>query len=97
MIKCKVCGTEFDTLADYHYIARDNSAYGLSTLINYGEVKLYDAFDCPVCGCQVIAQERKRPLIECDCIEEETEVPEHDGCEGCKYADLTCEQYPCVD
>lgn len=24
---------------------------------------LYDAFDCPMCGCQVIAKERKREYI----------------------------------
>lgn len=24
---------------------------------------LYDAFDCPMCGCQVIAKERKRDYI----------------------------------
>lgn len=24
------------------------------------EEKIYDAYDCPMCGCQIIAQERKR-------------------------------------
>lgn len=27
------------------------------------EENLYDAFDCPMCGCQVIAKERKRDYI----------------------------------
>lgn len=27
------------------------------------EEGLYDAFDCPMCGCQVIAKERKREYI----------------------------------
>mgnify|MGYP006886437719 CR=1 FL=1 len=27
------------------------------------EESLYDTFDCPMCGCQVIAKERKRDCI----------------------------------
>ena len=42
------------------------------------ETGLFDAFDCPQCGCQVIAQERKRAYIisnvdDADDVEEEEE------------------------
>lgn len=59
-LKCKTCGTRFDATKDNHYIVRANSKTGLTALIseNY-ETQLYDAFECPVCGCQVITQERK--------------------------------------
>ena len=56
MLKCKVCGTEFPAIEERHYIARDNS------LGNVPKEAIYDAYDCPMCGCQVVAQERKRIL-----------------------------------
>lgn len=65
MIKCKVCGCEFTPVIDKHYIARDNDESGIiSTAFKYVEGNLYDTFDCPACGCQIIAQERKRTLID---------------------------------
>lgn len=61
MLKCKVCGTEFPTIKERHYIARDNGKTGLSSAFGSNdEEKIYDSFDCPMCGCQVVAQERKR-------------------------------------
>lgn len=62
MIQCKICGSEFLPVVGKHYICRDNDVTGLSTINKKDEVKMYDAFDCPICGCQVIAQERKRIL-----------------------------------
>lgn len=50
MLECKVCGTKFNAIIERHYLARDNGKTG-------------DAFDCPMCGCQVIAKERKRDYI----------------------------------
>lgn len=37
------------------------------------EEKLYDTFDCPSCGCQIVVQERKRIYIPCceTCEEDE--------------------------
>lgn len=78
MIKCKVCGCEFTPVIDKHYIARDNGESGIATAFKSTEGKLYDTFDCPACGCQIIAQERKRnyyPYVEgvsCD-VEESDE------------------------
>lgn len=62
MLKCKICGTEFPPVTDKHYIARENGIQGGLTQFSNGkqEEKIYDAFDCPQCCCQVIAQERKR-------------------------------------
>lgn len=60
MLKCKICGKEFIPSIDRHYVAKDNGESGLSTVFKSIEGNLYDTFDCPECGCQVIAQERKR-------------------------------------
>ena len=72
MIKCKVCGCEFPAIADKHYIARDDGKVGIAELCTHDEERLYDAFDCPVCGCQAIVQERKRKY-EFDGINQEEE------------------------
>lgn len=60
MLKCKICGTEFQAVKANHYIGRDNGKTGLSIALVNEEEKLFDAFDCPHCGCQLIVQERKR-------------------------------------
>ena len=61
MLKCKICGIEFPAIKERHYIARDNGKTGLSSAFGSNdEEKIYDSFDCPMCGCQVVAQERKR-------------------------------------
>ena len=70
MIKCKVCGCEFAPVIDKHYIARDNDKYGIVTAFKNAEENLYDTFDCPACGCQIIAQERKRAFIDVSISEE---------------------------
>lgn len=63
MLKCKICGTEFPAIKERHYIATNNvSTLVLSPLLEKEERKVYDCFDCPTCGCQVIAQERKRKM-----------------------------------
>ena len=56
MLKCKICGTEFPAIKERHYIATNNvSTLVLSPLLEKEERKVYDCFDCPTCGCQVIA------------------------------------------
>ena len=52
MFKCEVCGNEFEEAKENHYIARDK-------MVIVGEPTLYDAYDCPKCGSQIIAKERK--------------------------------------
>lgn len=64
MLECKVCGTKFNAIVEKHYVARDNGKTGLAVAFgSNSEESLYDAFDCPMCGCQVIAKERKRSYI----------------------------------
>lgn len=64
MLECKICGTKFNAIVERHYIARDNGKTGLvATLSSNDEERLYDTFDCPACGCQIIAKERKRSYI----------------------------------
>lgn len=64
MLKCKICGTEFPAVKDGHYITRDDGKTGLASAFgSNSEEKLYDTFDCPMCGCQVVAQDRKRIYI----------------------------------
>lgn len=61
MLECKVCGCKFNAIVEKHYIARDNGKTGLAVAFgSTNEESLYDAFDCPMCGCQVVAKERKR-------------------------------------
>lgn len=60
MLKCKICGTEFPAIKERHYIARDNNKTGAVVVFSKDEEKIYDAYDCPLRGSQVIAQERKR-------------------------------------
>lgn len=60
MHECVVCGQRFPLEIKYHYISRDDSFTGLAALSKREEPKLYDTFDCPVCGCQNVVQERKR-------------------------------------
>lgn len=64
MLECKVCGCKFNAFIEKHYIARDNGKTGFAVALgSNNEESLYDAFDCPACGCQVIAKERKRSYI----------------------------------
>ena len=63
-IKCKVCDCEFVPQVKEHYIARTDGKTGVVAVFQSNdETGLFDAFDCPQCGCQVIAQERKRAYI----------------------------------
>lgn len=59
-LKCNVCGLDFPATMSGHYIARDNGKTGMKVIVGYDEEQLYDAFDCPACGCQLIVQARKR-------------------------------------
>ena len=65
MIECKVCGCKFNPVKQSHYIVRDNEkASSLATVFSGdAEPMLYDAFNCIQCGCQIVAQQRKRAYI----------------------------------
>ena len=64
MLECNICGCKFNALTEKHYVARDNGKTGFTAVMGpTSEEKIYDAFDCPQCGCQCIPQERKRDYI----------------------------------
>lgn len=73
-LECKVCGCKFNAIVERHYVARDNGKTGSSVAFGpTSEESLYDAFDCPMCGCQIIANARKRNYIPYTPSEEETD------------------------
>ena len=60
-MKCNVCGTDFPAIRERHYVSRDNSKTGfVAAFSSTDETCLFDTYDCPNCGCQVVAQPRKR-------------------------------------
>lgn len=59
--QCKICGCEFAITKQERYIASDNDTVGFGAAFgSKREATIYDAFDCPNCGCQMIIQPRKR-------------------------------------
>lgn len=62
MLKCDICSCEFNAIIEKHYISRDNTKAGLSAIVGGDESDEYDTFDCPQCGCQHVAQKRKRAV-----------------------------------
>lgn len=81
MTTCKVCGRDFPLLAEEHYIARNPDREGgqIGVIIaGKDEPAIFDAFDCPHCGCQNVMQERKfvfeaTVFTECENEDEEEE------------------------
>ena len=60
-MRCSVCGTEVNPKKEARYTGRNNGKTGAMSLFGENqEEQLYDCFDCPICGCQIVAQERKR-------------------------------------
>lgn len=60
-ITCKVCGKSVYPKSEY--VVKDRTVSGgiAATLSgNYDEPKIYDAMDCPECGCQMVLKERLR-------------------------------------
>lgn len=77
MATCDVCGRDFALLAEDHYVARSDTKPGLSCLA--GEVGLYDAMDCPHCGCQKLLKGRARSLEpKVTCAIARVEIPEEE-------------------
>ena len=78
-LKCKICECEFVPEKKAHYIARTDGKTGaVSMFQSNDETGLFDAFDCPQCGCQVIAQERKRTLYIGENVKTDEEEPEEE-------------------
>ena len=103
MYKCKICNNEFKLKKEERYIVIDNVETGLAVLGKHTQENIYDAFDCPVCGCQNVVNTRKRMYLEkVLCVDEEDEEEdeeleiEHDGCCGCLYTDKSEKEEPCI-
>lgn len=64
-MKCNVCGHEFAPKKENRYVSEERTA-GFFQVTKY-----YDCFDCPECGCQIVAQERLAPIPECIEIEQD--------------------------
>lgn len=60
---CQVCGSIIIFDAASHYVARDDARVGIAALSGGNEPQIYDAIECPKCGCQIILGRRKRTLI----------------------------------
>ena len=102
MTTCKVCGRDFPLLAEEHYVVRDVEKKGVIPAINgQTEAEMYDAFDCPHCGCQNVMQGRKQGVCPCDfgicdeCEEDDAEDISYSCCEDCKYATYSSHEEPC--
>lgn len=75
-IKCKVCDCEFNPIIEKHYVSRNAGKSGAITVFSSEEEKLFDTFDCPACGCQVVVQERKRVYVDIPYEDDEYEFDE---------------------
>lgn len=74
-LMCDICGLDFYPFIG-HYIAKDPGKSGLANVLSGSDPKLYDAFNCPYCGCQIIAKERKNAFFYNHEIEDEDEEEE---------------------
>lgn len=67
MWSCEVCGREFALMHEDRYTARDEERGGLAAAFaDIPEPIMWDAFDCPYCGCQNRVKERKRDVPQPD-------------------------------
>lgn len=58
---CEICLKDFNLDAKERYTIRKNDKSGISALASHEEPELFDAIDCPHCGCQKVLQPRLRP------------------------------------
>ena len=63
-VECKVCGNKFIPKKENKYVVKDRLLSGgvQGALSGNAEPKQYDAFDCNVCGCQIVAKERLKEV-----------------------------------
>lgn len=64
MWTCDTCGREFALMYEDRYTVRDERNSGLMASIgSEAEPAMWDAFDCPYCGCQNRVHSRKRVTV----------------------------------
>lgn len=88
LYECKVCGSEFELNIENHYISKDDGVTGIATVVKKEEEKLYDAYDCPICGCQNLIQDRKRRLLFDDVLNDENELEDEEDKELDDYDEI---------
>lgn len=91
-MKCEVCGCEFKPRKKDKIIIKD-----VSRLFGDGYPSFWDAFECPDCGCQIIARKHCERVDKADVFKPwNVEDLEHieKNCDYCKYSVL---DYPCDD
>lgn len=62
-LTCTVCGEEFYPKDEDRYVTAENKTSGGLAGALSGTVEgpeLYDSFDCPFCGCQIVVKGRLR-------------------------------------
>lgn len=61
-VVCEVCGNYINLESNSRYSVLEHLSVGLfsSKTLQPEIARIYDAFDCPVCGCQFVAKERLR-------------------------------------
>lgn len=57
-MKCKVCNKRFKLLSNKKYLVEVNGGSLFQPL-----KEIYEAFDCPKCGCQNIVNTRKNNIV----------------------------------
>ena len=83
MRECQVCGRPFPLVAEGHYVARDCDYVGIGAVLGSGrEPMLYDAIDCPHCGCQNVMRKRRRDVATDDLYFADNG---HDDCDDCDH------------
>ena len=74
MRTCAICGRDFPLLIEEQYVATEPNLKGFAAIAGGTEPTLWDAFDCPHCGCQNRVNPRMRLFCcECECQTEDEE------------------------
>lgn len=60
-MKCKICGKRFKLIKENKYLATEKKG-ALEELTKAS--KIFEAFDCPHCGCQNIVNTREGAVME---------------------------------
>ena len=70
-MKCKVCGKRFVPKSEKRYLITKTRS--IADALSGGE-NVFECFDCPRCGCQIVVQERCANFIPCSKIENDKEI-----------------------
>lgn len=69
-MKCKICGKRFKLIKENRYLATEKTG-ALAVLAKPS--KIFEAFDCPRCGCQNIVNIRDEEVMKSEVEKYETE------------------------